>query len=213
MMDYLVLPGGEAFTGSAARKIQDRLNKSGDVKVKNVHAVWVYYAHLRNANAGNAESRLRQLLPGAQDPMSSVLPEVGPNSRLYYVRPRYISPWSSKATSIAYVCGLREELRRIERGRVILVQFSELFSGSDIPWKDLLYDRMTENISTSEPDVKEMFAEGCPIPLEVIDIFAEGVRPIQVLKEYQKARSCPGSARDGVSCPSLHPAETAAIRR
>jgi hypothetical protein len=76
MMDYLVLPGGEAFTGSAARKIQDRINKSG-VKVKNVRAVWVYYAHLRSANAGNAESRLRQLLPGAQDPMRSVLPEVG----------------------------------------------------------------------------------------------------------------------------------------
>lgn len=92
----------------------------------------MHYAYLRNAKAGNTESILTQLLPGAQDPMRSVLPEVDPKSRLYYVTPRNISPWSSKATCIAYVCGLKEEIRRIERGRVILVQFSELFNGSDI---------------------------------------------------------------------------------
>lgn len=187
-MDYLVLPGEEAFTGSAARKLQHRINKSGDVKVKNVRAVWVHYAHLRNAKLGSTESILRHLLPGAQDPTKSVLPEVGPNSRLYYVTPRNISPWSSKATSIAYVCGLKGGIRRIERGRVILVQFSELFNGSDMPFKDLLYDRMTEHISTSEPDMKEMFAEGRPVPLEVVDIFADGVHPIQVLKEYNRKR-------------------------
>jgi len=187
-MDCLVLPGEDAFTRSTARKIQDRINKSGTIQVKNVKAVWVHYAHLRNAKAGNTESRLRELLPGAQDPTKSLLPEVGPNSRLYYVTPRNISPWSSKATSIAYVCGLKEEIQRIERGRVILVQFSELFNGSDVPFKDLLYDRMTEHISTSEPDVKEMFTEGRPVPLEIVDIFADGVHPIQVLKEYNRKR-------------------------
>lgn len=36
--------------------------------------------------------------------------------------------------------------------------------------------------------MKGMFAEGLPIPLEGIDIFAEGVRPIQVLKEYNRKR-------------------------
>jgi phosphoribosylformylglycinamidine synthase len=57
-----------------------------------------------------------------------------------------------------------------------------------MPFKDLLYDRTTEHISTSEPDMKEMFAEGRPVPLEVVDIFANGLHLIQVLKEYNRKR-------------------------
>jgi phosphoribosylformylglycinamidine synthase len=185
-MDCLILPGEDAFDGSEALKIQNRINKSGGVQVKSIRAVWVHYVLLRHAKAGGTESRLRELLPGAKDPTKPILPEVGPNSLLYHVTPRNISPWSSKATSIAYVCGLKEEVQRIERGRVILVQFSELFNGSEEPFKDILYDRMTEHISTSEPDLGRMFAEGHRVPLEVVNIFADGVHPLQVLKEYNR---------------------------
>lgn len=79
-------------------------------------------------------------------------------------------------------------LERIERGRAILVKFSEPFEGSDDSFKHVLFDRMTENISSSEPDVKGMFAEGQRIPLEVVDIFAEGAKPIEILKGYNKER-------------------------
>jgi len=47
---------------------------------------------------------------------------------------------------------------------------------------------MTENFSTSEPDLQQMFAEGQPFPLEVIDLWAEGSTPLEVLKVYNKNR-------------------------
>jgi phosphoribosylformylglycinamidine synthase len=108
-------------------------------------------------------------------------------SKLYHVTPRNISPWSSKATSIAQVCGLKSQVHRIERGRAILVNFSEPFPGDEIPFRDIIYDRMTENISTTEPDLQQMFGEGQPFPLEVVDL-SSGSSPIEVLKAYNKKR-------------------------
>jgi len=69
-----------------------------------------------------------------------------------------------------------------------LVNFAEPFEELDIPFKDILYDRMTETISTEEPDLKKMFAEGKPFPLEVINLSAEGSSPIDVLKAYNVKR-------------------------
>lgn len=47
---------------------------------------------------------------------------------------------------------------------------------------------MTENFSTTEPDLQLMFAEGKPFPLEVVDIWAEASSPLEVLKLYNKDR-------------------------
>ena len=138
----------------------------------------------------NAEEKLKQLLPGVINSRSASILERKPGSlsQIYYITPRNISPWSSKATSIAQVCGLDDQIHRIERGRAVLVDFQEPFEGKDIPFKDVLYDRMTENISMSEPNLNQMFAEGQPFPLEVIDLSAEGSTPIEVLKAYNKKR-------------------------
>lgn len=110
------------------------------------------------------------------------------NTKVFYVTPRNISPWSSKATSIAHVCGLSKEIHRVERGRAIMLKFAEPFQGENIPFRDELYDRMTEIISLHEPDTVQMFAEGQRVPLEVVNIFAEGVTPIEVLTDYNKKR-------------------------
>ena len=47
---------------------------------------------------------------------------------------------------------------------------------------------MTENFSTTEPDLQQMFAEGKPFPLEVVNLWAEGATPLEVLKLYNKDR-------------------------
>jgi phosphoribosylformylglycinamidine synthase len=75
-----------------------------------------------------------------------------------------------------------------------VVKFAEPFEGSGIPFKDILYDRMTQNISASEPDIEQMFSHGNPVPLEVVDIFAKDAVPIDVLTGYNKKR---GLALDG----------------
>ena len=129
----------------------------------------------------------------------------GIHSRIYYVTPRNISPWSSKATSIAHVCGLKQRVHRIERGRAILVNFTEPLDGEDCPLKDVIYDRMTENISTTEPVPSEMFATGARFPLEVIDLWIKGSTPIEVLKVYNIKR---GLALDNLEIEYLVQAYT-----
>jgi phosphoribosylformylglycinamidine synthase len=138
----------------------------------------------------NTEAKLKQLLPGItnSEAASTLERKPGSLSQVYYITPRNVSPWSSKATSIAEVCGLDNQIHRIERGRAVLVDFTESLEGKDSPFKDVLYDRMTENISTLEPDLNQMFAEGQPFPLEVIELFAEVSAPIEVLKAYNKKR-------------------------
>ena len=57
-----------------------------------------------------------------------------------------ISPWSSKATSIAHVCGLKGYVKRIERGVLFSLvfekefEFDGVFGGAD----NVLFDRMTQ---------------------------------------------------------------------
>ncbi|KAG7117238.1 Phosphoribosylformylglycinamidine synthase like protein [Verticillium longisporum] len=53
------------------------------------------------------------------DQASADLPSNTPTTKTYYVTPRNISPWSSKGTSITHVCGLKDQIERIERGQAI----------------------------------------------------------------------------------------------
>jgi len=113
---------------------------------------------------------------------------IGSHVQTFYVTPRNISPWSSKATSIAAVCGLKDSVERIERGRRITITFSEPVDATT--FKDALHDRMTETFSTQEPDLSKMFQVGQPYPLEVVDLSggSTGTSPIDVLKAYNKER-------------------------
>jgi phosphoribosylformylglycinamidine synthase len=138
----------------------------------------------------STEEKVNQLLPGVLDSKVETILRTKPGtiSRIYYVNPRNISPWSSKATSIAHVCGLKDRVHRIERGRAILVSFAESLDGSDSALKDVIYDRMTENIDTAEPVPEHMFATGSPFPLEVVDLWAKGATPLEALKGYNSKR-------------------------
>lgn len=74
---------------------------------------------------------------------------------LLYVVPRKgtISPWSSKATSIAVVCGLADVVQRIERGVLIALQFDGPYQNPQgpYPFADALHDRMTQ-VNKPPPD-------------------------------------------------------------
>ncbi|KAK0641506.1 CobB/CobQ-like glutamine amidotransferase domain-containing protein [Cercophora newfieldiana] len=187
-MAYLTLDGDSCFTASEAQKLQDQVNKIAPIKVSSISGIWVYYARIEG-DAATAQQQLAQLLPlpiGSGAATSS-LKHVG-HGRKWYVTPRYNSPWSTKATSIAHVCGLEKQIHRIERGRVITVKFEQPYNDKSVPFRDVLYDRMTENMSAEVPDLTLMFAEGQPQPLEVVDIFAAGQDPVQVLNDYNKQR-------------------------
>lgn len=133
------------------------VERRGGPAVSTVQGCWVHYVHLGQcnsvkvgsnfvqekksaANAPEQEEKVRQLLPETSSPNIFGTANTA-RSQIYYVTPRNISPWSSKATSIAHVCGLKTQVQRIERGRAIMVEFSEPFQGgNDIPFRDALYE-------------------------------------------------------------------------
>jgi phosphoribosylformylglycinamidine synthase len=135
------------------------------------------------------QEKIRQLLPDTNTSPDILGTTNAARRQIYFVTPRNISPWSSKATSIAHVCGMKNQVRRIERGRAISIEFEDPFqAGNEIQFRDTLYDRMTENFSTDKPSPAEMFIEGLPYPLEVIDLIAADSTPLEVLKAYNTKR-------------------------
>ncbi|KAI7686624.1 phosphoribosylformylglycinamidine synthase-like protein, partial [Hortaea werneckii] len=123
---------------------------------------------------------LKAVINGAPPDDSSI--------RLFYVNPRAgtISPWSSKATSIAHVCGLEKTVQRIERGVVLAATFPKAPADSEIPSADSLHDRMTETISTSPPDFDLMFSQLPPAPLERVQLLQGVSDPKEALKEANR---------------------------
>jgi phosphoribosylformylglycinamidine synthase len=106
----------------------------------------------------------------------------GPRARLQeergqrlLVTPRLgtVSPWSSKATDIARVCGL-EHVRRVERGTVYFIEASAPLGDAQLrAVGTLLHDRMTESVwpETLEPD---LFRAAGPRPLRVVTLAPDG---------------------------------------
>jgi phosphoribosylformylglycinamidine synthase len=84
-----------------------------------------------------------------------------------------VSPWSSKASDIARVCGLTD-VRRVERGTVYFVDASSPLGDDElVALGALLHDRMTESlwIDTLEP---ELFGAAAPRPLRVVELGRDG---------------------------------------
>ncbi|GAB7360606.1 hypothetical protein MBLNU230_g0486t1 [Neophaeotheca triangularis] len=171
---YRAFPGAAAFSDFRLKRIASAIG------AKSLQAIWVHYVASYQTLLAEQISLLDQLLeygsyPDSKDQLYSALMKAvvnssqpdDPNIQLFYVTPRpgTISPWSSKATSIAHVCGLDKDVKRIERG----VIFAATFDGeapAEIPNADTLHDRMTESIGLREPDLDTMFAQLPPAPLQ-----------------------------------------------
>ncbi|KAL2212228.1 phosphoribosylformylglycinamidine synthase [Sarocladium strictum] len=185
-MASFMLIGGPAYTEAQTNELRARINKSSpDSQVAGLHGVWVYFVHLKSDNKDLVQTKLSKWLEVPDQTAAQIAPN-SDTAATYYIAPRNISPWSSKGTSIAHVCGLAEHVERIERGRALTITYSEAIKGDDVPFKDVIYDRMTETFDSSVPDLQQMFQEGQRYPLEIVDIFAPGAEPIDILRDYNK---------------------------
>ncbi|KAI6248693.1 Phosphoribosylformylglycinamidine synthase [Erysiphe necator] len=175
-MDYKIYFGTPCFTSPEANKLAARAD------VDKVFGYWLYYCCLKNNNE-NVQAKISELLSIPTTTLGEIGPleQISDTSHVLYSIPRNISPWSSKATSISQVCGIKQ-LERIERGKMIIVDFKKTLHRND-NWKDVLYDRMTESLSDSIPDASKIFKKHDPLPLEVIDL-SMGRSPIEILNDY-----------------------------
>jgi phosphoribosylformylglycinamidine synthase len=83
-----------------------------------------------------------------------------------------ISPWSSKASDIAHLCGLNE-LNRVERG--ITYHFNQVLNeDSTNKVLSIIMDRMTESFLKDDADAHLLFDELTPKTSQSIDIISGG---------------------------------------
>ena len=185
MDQYLTCLGSSALSDYRRRLLADRLG------VDDVRARYVHYVAL-HGKEGNGEApnynrqALDQLLSyGEQSFEEDAADDEFITTLLVTPRLNTISPWSSKATSIAQVCGFGNAIRRVERGTIFtLVSKKEYNTGEAAR---LLHDQMTETISTHVPDLEAMFAEGVPAPAKVISLFENDSGPYKALQEVNRS--------------------------
>jgi phosphoribosylformylglycinamidine synthase len=173
------IPGVSAFSEFRRQAL------AANIGAHDVQGQYIHYVEPVEALDNESIALLIKLLTNGHHEEASEKEDE--NVTVLYVQPRpgTISPWSSKATSIAHVCGLRKVVRRIERGIKITVILGNGQSLDDSSL-DFLYDRMTETISTNEPDLDRMFVHQEPGLLGTYDIHSGERSPAEVLQDLNR---------------------------
>jgi phosphoribosylformylglycinamidine synthase len=131
-----------------------------------LEARFVYLIESAGLLSASEISALQDLLHGEpveeleEDNLMLVVPRLGTQS-----------PWSTKATDIAWHCGL-DSVVRIERGIAYWVPSLAAESHSQV--SRILHDRMTQSVLGSLQDAHEIFQHNPPRPLAHIPASSEG---------------------------------------
>ncbi len=185
----LRLAGPAAETAFRLRKLREQLRSRVDA-VSGVTVNFLHFALLRRPLNGPERSVLDALLAygtAAEAPAGDfevvVIPRVGT-----------ISPWASKATEIARICGL--PVRRLERGRAYRLQLGRTIMAAELErLLPLLHDRMTETVLVDPAREDVLFARSRPRPLTVVDLLREGEPALERCNQALGLALSPGEIR------------------
>ena len=185
MDQYLTCLGSSALSDFRRRLLADRLGVD-DVQARYVHYVALHGKEGKGEAPNYNRQALEQLLSYGEESFEEGVADEDSVTTLF-VTPRVntISPWSSKATSVAQVCGFGNAIRRVERGTIFTLVSKKEYDTAEVA--RLLHDRMTETISTHVPDLEAMFAEGVPAPSKVISLFENDSDPYKALQEVNRS--------------------------
>ncbi|HEY6452749.1 MAG TPA: phosphoribosylformylglycinamidine synthase [Steroidobacteraceae bacterium] len=167
----LKLPGSQALSEFRLLRLLARL-RALEPAVVAVGAQFLHFVDCSRELGELEHMRLAQLLDdGGAEARAPDAPARGAAWRALVVpRPGTISPWSSKATDIAHVCGL-DAVRRIERGTLYtlaLVAAPEASGRSALA--AALHDRMIETVFEDIDSAAVLFAQAEPRPMQAIDL-------------------------------------------
>jgi phosphoribosylformylglycinamidine synthase len=163
------VPGAPALSQFRVDKLLSTL-QAVDARVRAVRARWVHFVDAAQPLSGPELELLGKLL--TYGPRAPNQADAG---RPLLVTPRTgtVSPWSSKATDIAHVCGLKN-VRRLERGTLYALDATAPLEVSDLSrLAAFLHDRMTESFWT-DADPKGMFHAAAARPLRVVRLGQDG---------------------------------------
>ena len=144
--------GAPAVSSFRIERILAALRRTA-AEVRSLAVEFVHFVATERPLTPLERSVLERLLDA--DPRASVEPA----GRVIYTVPRFgtVSPWSSKATDIAHVCGLAA-VRRIERGKAWRIE-----PGADLGAQSLaalaapLFDPMTETLMLDAAEAQRLF--------------------------------------------------------
>ncbi len=161
----LIIRGNRALS-------QARLDKrAAQIRVQNpsITALEARFVHFVSGAVDEPTSRnvLDQLLH--YGPRDESTPLVG-QDRLVVPRPGTISPWSSKATDIARLCGLAG-VERIERG-ILWTFVGQIDDESAL--ERTIHDRMTEAVFAELSYAERLFAQHAPRTLKTVNLTERG---------------------------------------
>jgi phosphoribosylformylglycinamidine synthase len=158
----LQLPGPPALSAFRITKLRDRLTAL-DPAVSGLETRFLHFVDLAQPLGARERDILDRLLTyGPRLPPPA--PDGGGETLLVVPRIGTISPWSSKATDIAQVCGLGG-VRRIERGIAYRVRAAApLGSARLMRLATVLHDRMTEQALLDPLDAARLFEQTQPHP-------------------------------------------------
>ncbi|OSC97422.1 phosphoribosylformylglycinamidin [Trametes coccinea BRFM310] len=182
----LVLTG----SSSLSQTKRDVLLKNVQKAVPQIASVDAVYIHLVACRSPSAEDELtkpdstfRQILDRLLDygdkvqlPGTDAALKERRNVAFVLPRPGSVSPWSSKATDIAAICRLRDQVERLERGFAYVFTTND---GSEVTAEvvdriaPLIHDRMTQVVQLSLPESEAIFAHKGASPLRTIDLVSD----------------------------------------
>jgi len=180
----LTLLGCPAFSPFRLSKLGDAIRLQAGCAVE-LAADWVHFVQVAPGLALSeaAGKRLAALLDYGEPVAATVEPPAPGDTaqRWVWVVPRLgtQSPWSSKATDIAHVCGLTQ-VERIERG--VRYQLKAASALDESTWQRVftcLHDRMTQTVLAAEQDASQLFERAEPKPVQRVDVLGGGEAALQ----------------------------------
>jgi phosphoribosylformylglycinamidine synthase len=145
-------------------------------EVASLDARYLHFVDVTREPTGEERAVLDSLLR-----YGPAAPEDAPGGEALLVVPRFgtVSPWSSKATDIAHVCGL-DLVRRIERGVAWYVAGSRPLTEPE--WTAvgaLVHDRMTESVLRDPNAAAALFSHAAPQPLRTVPLLEVGAAALE----------------------------------
>jgi len=157
----LQLAGPAALSAFRLAKLLERL-RALEPTVAEVAARFVHFVDLAEPLSPQQQEILRQLL--SYGPTLPLAPDEHGERVLVVPRAGTISPWSSKATDIAQVCGLAA-VRRIERGIAYRLHATPALGAQRLGRAAMvLFDRMTEELLLDPLQAARLFEHAQPRP-------------------------------------------------
>jgi phosphoribosylformylglycinamidine synthase len=166
----LIINGAPAVSESRLAKLLATL-RDRVTHVTGLDARYLHFVDVEREPTASERGVLESLLR-----YGPAAPDARPEGQTLLVVPRFgtVSPWSSKATDIAHVCGL-VAVRRIERGVCWWVASEQPLVDAD--WAAvgaLLHDRMTESVLREAAGAAALFSHASPQPVRTVPLLTEG---------------------------------------